>query len=113
MKFVGGGWKMEAKLLTRDDGMDGAVATTVESCSHNPCNATVGPPSASTEPANGTVKSHLWSDNSILHTVFGLSDDGWFNETAELHECLMGHPAAMMKLLPSSVVEFTDVLTPT
>ena len=92
--------------------MDGAVATTAESCSHNPRNATVGPPSASTEPANGTVKSHLWCDNSILHTVFGLSDDGWFNDGTQLHECLIAHSVAMTELFPSSVVEFMDVLTP-
>ena len=112
LNLVGGGWKMEAKLLTQDDGVDGTVAATAEGCFHNACNATVGPPRASTQPANGTVKSHLWCDNSILHTMFGLSDDGWFNESTQLHECLTAHSAVRMELLSSSVVEFMDVLTP-
>ena len=112
LKFVVGGWEMKAKLFTRDDCSDGAVAATVESCFHNPRNATVGPPSAPAQPANGTVETHFRGDNSILHTVFGLSDDGWFNESTQLHECLTAHSVAMMELFPSSVVEFMDVLVP-
>ena len=112
LNLVGGGWKMEANLFTQDDGVDGTVAATVEGCFHNACNVTVGPPRASTQPAGATMESNFRGDNSILHTVFGLSDDGWFNESTPLHECLTAHSAAMTELLPSSVVEFTDMLTP-
>lgn len=103
---------MEAEFFAQDDNHSGLVTATTKSCFDNVCNATVGLPRATTQPTDGTIESSFWCDHSALSTVFGLSDNGWFSQGAEFHKRLTVDSAAMMKFLPRSAVESTDVFAP-